>query len=481
MKEFGVTLFGKIDEQQTIKEVDKTLKEVSKKVDKLELNIDLKRAINDNKQLGDLQSKNIREQIKLNTQLSTSVNDFNQQQYKNLQGLINSREKLINLMAQESTKAEANVEVLQGYQKGLDNISRKIATIKTQISSNNKTTTFQQSNTKAVESGINWSSNQEVKVVNELITLENKLANSRKLSRSAEAQALQSTLTKQKENIRLYQEEIKANGTNTKKALEYKKTIEQTDIALKTQKTSLKVLENQGLNAWEKLTEKAQAYFNYAIAAVTLQKASQAVQEMVNNVMELDASLVELRKVTDLEGASLDAFVDKAYIAARNVAKTGKDMIEAATEFAKSGYNPNMALELGEIALMYGNIADEEVSAGEAANFIIAQMKAFNIEADNAMHIIDAVNEVSNNFAVSSADIANNLGKASSVMANAGNSMEEYIAMMTAITEVTRSADKAANGKKIKPYIYRNMYINIVPNPVIPKAYDNYNIRMKYA
>lgn len=33
-------------------------------------------------------------------------------------------------------------------------------------------------------------------------------------------------------------------------------------------------------------------------------------------------------------------------------------------------------------------------------------------------------------------------------MANAGNSMEEYIAMMTAITEITRSADKAANGLK---------------------------------
>lgn len=33
-------------------------------------------------------------------------------------------------------------------------------------------------------------------------------------------------------------------------------------------------------------------------------------------------------------------------------------------------------------------------------------------------------------------------------MADAGNSMEEYIAMLTAITEVTRSADKAANGLK---------------------------------
>lgn len=163
-------------------------------------------------------------------------------------------------------------------------------------------------------------------------------------------------------------------------------------------------------------------------------------------------------------------------------------MIEASTEFKKSGYTDEQSLELGRIALMYSNIADEEVNAGDSASFIIAQLKAFNLEAEdatktleNAQHVIDSVNEVSNKFAVSSADIANNLGTASAVMANAGNSLEELIGLMTAGTEITRNASKVANGKKIKPYIYSNMYINIVPNPVTPKAYDNYNIKMKYA
>lgn len=40
---------------------------------------------------------------------------------------------------------------------------------------------------------------------------------------------------------------------------------------------------------------------------------------------------------------------------------------------------------------MFQNVADESLSAGESASFIIAQMKAFGIEADNAEHIIDAV------------------------------------------------------------------------------------------
>ena len=53
-------------------------------------------------------------------------------------------------------------------------------------------------------------------------------------------------------------------------------------------------------------------------------------------------------------------------------------------------------------------MADEEISAADSASFIIAQMKAFNIEAENAEHILDAVNEVSNNFAVSSSDLNRN-------------------------------------------------------------------------
>jgi negative regulator of replication initiation len=44
--------------------------------------------------------------------------------------------------------------------------------------------------------------------------------------------------------------------------------------------------------------------------------------------------------------------------------------------------------------LLYQNIADEELDAGESANFIISQMKAFNMTAQDAEHIIDAVNEV---------------------------------------------------------------------------------------
>lgn len=121
-------------------------------------------------------------------------------------------------------------------------------------------------------------------------------------------------------------------------------------------------------------------------------------------------------------------------------------MVEAATAFRKSGFGDEDAANLALVATMYQNVADESISAADSAGFIIAQMKAFNIEAENATHIIDAVNEVSNNYAVSSSDLANNLGKVSSALAVGGNSFEEVLGMMTAITEITRNSSTAARG-----------------------------------
>ncbi len=115
-------------------------------------------------------------------------------------------------------------------------------------------------------------------------------------------------------------------------------------------------------------------------------------------------------------------------------------------EFRKSGFGDEDAANLALVATMYQNVADESISAADSAGFIIAQMKAFNIEAENATHIIDAVNAVSNNYAVSSSDLANNLGKVSSALAVGGNSFEETLGMMTAITEITRNASTAARG-----------------------------------
>lgn len=121
-------------------------------------------------------------------------------------------------------------------------------------------------------------------------------------------------------------------------------------------------------------------------------------------------------------------------------------MVEGATNFKKAGYNEDDSAMLARVAALYQNIADEQVSAGDSADFIISQMKAFNIEATDAESIIDRVNAVSNNYAVSSADLAQGLQLVSSALSVGGNSMEEVIGLMTSGTEIVRNSTKVARG-----------------------------------
>ena len=132
----------------------------------------------------------------------------------------------------------------------------------------------------------------------------------------------------------------------------------------------------------------------FYLATKPIQMMQQAFDEAVETVKEFDDTLVEFRKVSDLSGDSLTAYIQKLAKLGETTGNTMTSMVEAATEFKKSGYSDEDAATLANVASIYRNIADETISAGDSASFLIAQMKAFNISASDSLHIIDSVNEV---------------------------------------------------------------------------------------
>ena len=173
-----------------------------------------------------------------------------------------------------------------------------------------------------------------------------------------------------------------------------------------------------------------------------------AVAEAGKTVKEFDDTLVEFRKVSDLGGESLNSYTQQLGELGQEVARTRSEMVAASTEFVKSGYSEEDAAQLAKISELFRNIADDEISTGDSAGFIISQLKAFGNETETfALHVTDAINNVSNNMAVSSSDISTALSKTSSAMGALGNSFEETIALVTSGTEVMHGqASKVARG-----------------------------------
>lgn len=206
---------------------------------------------------------------------------------------------------------------------------------------------------------------------------------------------------------------------------------------------------SKGTGVFASFNKQLKSVATNVAASAAINGFTTAIKSSVESVAEMDAKLTEFRKVSNLTGKELDNFVAKATEMGRSVAKTGSEMVEAATEFRKSGFGDAESLDLAKTATLFQNIADSELSAGDAASFIVSQLKAFNMTASQSEHIIDAVNEVSNNFAVSSTDIATGLSKTSSGMAVLGNNYNETIGLLTAGTEImSGQASKVARGLK---------------------------------
>ena len=89
-----------------------------------------------------------------------------------------------------------------------------------------------------------------------------------------------------------------------------------------------------------------------------------------------------------------ERFIDKAYELGDVVARTGTEVVKATTLFKKMGYELQESMGFAKDALMWTNVADGLVTVDNAATMLISTMKAFGIESDNTMGIVDRFNEV---------------------------------------------------------------------------------------
>lgn len=178
------------------------------------------------------------------------------------------------------------------------------------------------------------------------------------------------------------------------------------------------------------LGDIASKFSRWQIIGDVIHGVKNGIQDMVEQVFELDASLTELDKVTDLTKEGLQGLADDAFEVGEKIGATGKNVIDATTIFAQAGYEAKDALDLGEQAIMLQNVSEAGATAAGSAETLIAAMKAFNLEASDSSHIVDALNEVSNKYAVSVSDLATGIKKASASMAAGNNSLEQTFGLV---------------------------------------------------
>lgn len=206
------------------------------------------------------------------------------------------------------------------------------------------------------------------------------------------------------------------------------------------------------------------AYRNFGawqILSRALSKVEQLFRNMIGYVQKLDTSMTELKKVTDETGAVYDRFLTDSITRAKSIGATVADTISASADYARLGYDLDDAAVLADTSLIYKNVGDGISSISEASDSVISTMKAFNIEAENSIHIVDAFNKVGNEFAISSGGIGEALSRSGAALAAGNNTLEESIGLATAMNSVVQNPEKVGTTLKTVSMYLRSAKVEL--------------------
>lgn len=210
-------------------------------------------------------------------------------------------------------------------------------------------------------------------------------------------------------------------------------------------------MENAGIAAetlGQKLSRLFKEHFQTAIAMAGVAMVKQGLREVYDNVVEIDDAMVELRKVTNESENAYSQFSDRAAKTARVLGASISDYISATADWSRLGYNMPDAEELARVSTLLKNVGDGIESVTDASSYMTSVLKGFDLVAEDAQKVADLVNEVANNEPASAEDILEILTRSGAALHEAGNDLDQAVALGVAMNSVTQNAE--STGQTLK-------------------------------
>ena len=191
----------------------------------------------------------------------------------------------------------------------------------------------------------------------------------------------------------------------------------------------------------QKLSRLFKEHFQTAVAMYGVAMVKQGLREVYNNVVEIDTSMTNLKKVTNETESAYSSFLSSASSQARELGASISDVIDSTAEWSRLGYTLDESQELAKWSTVLSNIGDGIDSASDAASYLVSILKGFRMEADEVEHVVNVLNSVGNNEPISESGIAEALVRSASALSAAGNSFEESVSLISAANSVLQDPD----------------------------------------
>lgn len=167
------------------------------------------------------------------------------------------------------------------------------------------------------------------------------------------------------------------------------------------------------------------------------------IKQIVNVSTELDAALTEMRKVSDESVQSLKDYQKTTFATAKAVGTTAKQIQDSTADFMRLGESMKQAAESSRVTNLLLNVSEFD-NIDDATQSLISMGQAYK-DLDK-ITIVDKLNEIGNNYAISTDELATSLQKSAATLSLMGNTIDEAAALVTTANATIQDADSVSAG-----------------------------------
>ncbi|MGY3839491.1 phage tail tape measure protein [Bacillus atrophaeus] len=223
----------------------------------------------------------------------------------------------------------------------------------------------------------------------------------------------------------------------------------------------------------DQLTQSFSRMPAYLLTGTAFYSGVQALKSMVQQVIEIDTLMTNIRRVMDIPDYKFNELLQSSIDLSDQLSNKISDILEITGSFGRMGFDESELGDVTKTAQVLQNISD--LNPTDTVNTLTAAMLNFNVAAGDSISIADKLNEVDNNYAVSTLDLANSIRKAGSTASTFGVELNDLIGYTTAIASTTRESGNIV-GNSLK-----TIFARIGNNNSSIKALEQIGISVKTA
>lgn len=181
----------------------------------------------------------------------------------------------------------------------------------------------------------------------------------------------------------------------------------------------------------------------YLLSFASFYRIIAILKQAVGIVKELDASLMEVRKVSSESLDNLKKWQKSTFDQADSVGGNAKQIQDSTAAWLRLGKSFTEAQEAAQASVKLLNVS-EFTNIDDATTALVSMRQAFSDLTYE--DFIDKLNGVGDNFSSSTDQLAQGMKNVSSVLKVAGNDIDQSLALLTAANDITQDMSKASMG-----------------------------------